>query len=281
MSKTILITGSSTGIGRASAKYFQNQGWNVIATMRTPEKEAELQTLENVLVARLDVQDHDSITGAIQEGIDRFGQIDVLLNNAGYGLMGSFESISRESIQRQFDVNVFGLFDVTRAILPHFRANRSGLIMNVSSIGGRLTFPLISPYHATKWAVEGFSESLHYELEPLGIGVKIIEPGAIATDFGSRSMDFQHDEALTDYTPMVGALMANFETMLDPANMSTAEYCAEKIYNATTDGTNTLRYLVGPDAEQFYGARSTMPEADFFEMMKAQLKLNEAAAPQG
>ena len=201
MSKTSLITGSSTGIGRAAAFKFQQEGWNVIATMRTPEKEEDLGKLENVLVTRLDVQDLASIDAAIAQGIDNFGKIDVVVNNAGYGLMGTFESASRESVKRQYDVNVFGLFDVTRAVLPHFRANQSGMYINISSIGGRMTFPLISLYHSTKFAVEGFSESLHYELDPLGIQVKLVEPGAIATDFGGRSMDFQHDESLAAYNP--------------------------------------------------------------------------------
>ena len=197
MSKTILITGSSTGIGRAAAIKFQKEGWNVVATMRSPQKETELNQLDNVIVERLDVQELASIESAMNAGIEKFGKIDVVLNNAGYGLMGSFESAKRESIQRQYDVNVFGLFDVTRAALPHFRANKSGMFINISSVGGRITFPLISLYHSTKFAVEGFSESVHYELAPLGIKVKIVEPDGVATDFGGRSLDFQHDESLT------------------------------------------------------------------------------------
>jgi NAD(P)-dependent dehydrogenase (short-subunit alcohol dehydrogenase family) len=271
MSNTILITGSSTGIGRATAKHFQANGWNVIATMRKPENEAELNQLDNVLVTRLDVQDQDSISSAIAAGIEKFGKIDVLLNNAGYGLMGSFESIPRESIQRQYEVNVFGLFDVTRSILPHFRDNKSGVIMNVSSVGGRITFPLISPYHSTKWAVEGFSESLQYELAPLGIKVKLIEPGGVATDFGGRSLDFQHDQSLTDYNEMVGKVMAAFQDPERNASMSTAEYAAEKIYHAATDGSDQLRYIIGQDAEQLLGARYGMDDPAFFSMIKGSM----------
>ena len=127
MSKTILITGASSGIGRATAKYFQAKGWNVIATMRSPQNETDLSTLDNVLVTRLDVQDSASITAAVQEGIDRFGKIDVLLNNAGYGAYGVLEATPMEKIRRQFDVNVFGLLETTKALLPHFRANRDGV----------------------------------------------------------------------------------------------------------------------------------------------------------
>ena len=271
--KTILITGSSTGIGRATAIRFQNEGWNVIATMRSPEKEEELQKLPNVRVERLDVQDKSSIDSAIQNGIEAFGKIDVLLNNAGYGLMGTFESAPSANIRRQFDVNVFGLFDVTQAILPHFRANKAGVIINISSIGGRITFPLISLYHSTKFAVEGFSESLHYELEPLGIKVKIVEPGGVATDFGSRSMDFQHNEELTDYNEYVGQVMENFQKMMDPSNMSSADHIAGIIFDAATDGSGTLRYRAGEDAHQFLGARDQMNDEEFIGMMKQNLAL--------
>lgn len=143
MNKTILITGSSSGIGKANAKLFQEKGWNIIATMRTPEKEEELNTLENVLVIRLDVLDLESIEQALAAGIDKFGKIDVILNNAGYGLMGTFESAKRESIIRQFGVNVQGLFDVTQKALPHFRKNKRGMFINISSIGRKITFPLM------------------------------------------------------------------------------------------------------------------------------------------
>ncbi len=275
MSNTILITGSSTGIGKAAAIKFQAEGWNVIATMRTPEKATDLKNLDNVLVTRLDVQDLDSIDQAIKEGVDKFGKIDVLLNNAGYGLMGTFESATRESIQRQYEVNVFGLFDVTRAILPHFRSNKNGRYINVSSIGGRMTFPLISLYHSTKFAVEGFSESLHYELEPLGIKVKIVEPGAIATDFGSRSLDFQHNENLTDYNEFVGKTMKSFEQSMNPENMSKPELVADVIFNAATDDTDQMRFHAGPDAEQLLGARKAMGDQQFFSMLKGQLGLEE------
>ncbi len=273
MSKTVLITGSSTGIGRAAAIKFQNEGWNVVATMRSPEKETELQNLDHVVVTRLDVQDLESIDSAIKQGIDTFGKIDLVLNNAGYGLMGTFESASRESVKRQFDVNVFGLFDVTRAILPHFRANKDGMFINISSVGGKMTFPLLPLYHSTKFAVEGFSECLHYELEPIGIKVKVVEPGGVATDFGGRSLDFQHNESLTEYNAFVSNVMTTFESMMQTEQMSTPEYIAEVIYAAATDGTATMRYRAGVDAEQFLTARKQMGDAEFFGMMKQNLQL--------
>lgn len=273
MKSTILITGASSGIGRATAKKFQLAGWNVIATMRSPQKEEELNTLDNVLVSQLDVQNLVSIDTAIKEGIDKFGKIDVVLNNAGYGLMGTFESASRESVARQFDVNVMGLFDVTRAVLPHFRKNKDGMFINISSIGGKMTFPIMPLYHATKFAVEGFSESLHYELDAIGVKVKIVEPGGVATDFGGRSMDFQHDQNLSEYNEFVGGVMDTFGKMMDPETMSTPEMIADVIYTAATDGESTLRYRAGADAEQLLTARKDMSDEEFVGMMKGQLGL--------
>ena len=271
MSKTILITGSSTGIGRSSVKKFQSEGWNVIATMRTPEKEEELDKLDNVFVTKLDVQDTDTIKSAFDAGVEKFGKIDVVLNNAGYGLMGTFESADDASIRRQFDVNVFGLFDVTKAALPHFRSNQSGLFINISSIGGKMTFPLMPLYHSTKFAVEGFSESLHYELGAIGVKVKLVEPGGVATDFGSRSLDYRHDESLTAYNEWVGTTFNNMMSSFKPEDMSSPELIADVIFEAATDGKDTLRYRAGADAEQLLSARASMNDEDFIGMMKQNL----------
>ncbi|MEM6264932.1 MAG: SDR family oxidoreductase [Bacteroidota bacterium] len=270
MSKTILITGASSGIGKSTAKLFQANGWNVIATMRTPEKEEELNQLDNVLVTKLDVLDVDTIDSALAAGIDKFGKIDVILNNAGYGLMGTFESAKRDSIIRQFGVNVFGLFDVTQKALPHFRANKDGMFINISSIGGRMTFPMMPLYHSTKWAVEGFSESLRWEMAQIGVKVKVVEPGGVATDFGGRSLDMQHSQELTEYNEFVGTFMTAMQQAMDPSNMSTPELIAEVIYTAATDGTDTLRYRAGADAEQLLTARANMADEEFFGMQKAQ-----------
>lgn len=271
MNKTILVTGASSGIGRATAKLFQEKGWNVIATMRTPEKETELNNLANVLVTKLDVLALDTIDSALAQGIEKFGKIDVVLNNAGYGLMGTFESAKRESIIRQFGVNVQGLFDVTQKTLPHFRKNKDGMFINISSIGGRMTFPLMPLYHSTKWAVEGFSESLRWEMAEIGVKVKIVEPGGVATDFGGRSMDMQHNAELAEYNAFVGKLMEAMQASMDPANMSKPEQIAEVIYTAATDGTGTLRYRAGADAMQLLDARSKMTDEEFFAMQQQQL----------
>ncbi|MEM9292723.1 MAG: SDR family oxidoreductase [Acidobacteriota bacterium] len=271
MSQTILITGASSGIGRATAKWFQQEGWNVVATMRSPEREEELQQLENVLVTRLDVQDAESITAAVQEGLERFGQLDVLLNNAGYGAYGLLEATPVEKIRRQFDVNVIGLLETTQAILPHFRRQGSGTVINISSIGGKMTFPLGTLYHGSKFAVEGLSEALSFELAAIGVRVKIVEPGMIATDFGGRSFDLSLDESLTEYQEVVSKLLAGFENVGD--NASPPELVAEVIYRAATDGTDQLRYTAGPDAKQIIAHRKQADDATFLAGIREQFGL--------
>lgn len=262
--KTILITGASSGIGKTTAKHFQAKGWNVIATMRNPKNEKELSELDNMHLEALDVLDAHSIESAIRGGIERFGKIDALLNNAGYGAYGPLESFPRENIVRQFNTNVIGLLDVTRAILPHFRENKSGVIVNISSIGGQITFPLGTLYHGTKFAVEGISESLHYEMKAIGVKVKIVEPGFIATDFGGRSFDFQAGE-VGDYQPVIDALMKQWQ---DPNNtVSPPSLVAEVIYSAVTDNSDQLRYRAGEDAHYLLDKRKELSDEAFFELM--------------
>ena len=268
MTRTVLITGTSSGIGRAAARLFQAKGWNVVATMRAPEKETELTRLDRTLVARLDVEDQRSIESAVQAGISAFGAIDVLVNNAGYGAFGPLEATPLEKARRQFDVNVMGLIAVTKALLPHFRAQKSGVIVNISSIGGRMTFPLGALYHGTKFAVEGLSESLHFELEPLGIAVKIVEPGGIRTDFSGRSLDFSNDPALEEYQPVVNTLLEAIGPMMK--NGSSPETIAEVVYRAATDETPQLRYAAGEDAVDILERRAASDDATFIGGLKAQ-----------
>ena len=271
MRQTIFITGASSGIGKETAKFFQLKGWNVLATMRNPENETELIGLENVFVTKLDVLDLESISQAITKGIEKFGGIDVLLNNAGYGAYGPLESFPREKILRQFNTNVIGLLDVTRAILPHFRENKKGIVMNVSSMGGKMTFPLGSLYHGTKFAVEGISESLRYEVEEFGGKVKIIEPGAIATDFAGRSFDFNYDEKLSAYQNIVGKIMSAFPQMIK--NASSTNVVTEVIYEAATDGKNRLRYMAGKDAKLYNLLNKLLGYGFIFKMNKMFFKL--------
>jgi len=269
--KTIFITGASSGIGKETAKLFQSKGWNVIATMRNPENESELKQLENVLVTKLDVLDLDSIQKAFTEGVQEFGSIDVLLNNAGYGAYGPLEAISRGQVLKQFNTNVIGLLDVTKTVLPHFRQNKKGIIINISSMGGKVTFPLGSLYHGTKFAVEGISESLNYEVAQFGGQVKIVEPGMIATDFSGRSLDFSNDETMTEYQNLVTTIMTAVPALAE--HSSPASMAAEVIFSAATDGTDQLRYIVGEDAKTLIANRQQYDDATFIDGIKSQFSL--------
>lgn len=262
--KTVLITGSSSGIGRATALRFQQTGWSVAATMRSPEKETELGKLAGITLIRLDVTSEDSIEAAIDETIKRFGGIDVVVNNAGYGLVGPFEASTPEQIRRQFETNVFGLMNVVRAVLPHMRERRAGVIINVASMGGRITFPLYSLYHGTKWAVEGFSEGLQFELEQFGIRVKIIEPGAIKTDFYDRSMDVMKKAGLVAYDSFVNRAMPNMQRAGE--NGPPPSIVSEVIFKAATDGSNRMRYQAGTNGVLFL--RRLLPDGLFMSVIK-------------
>ena len=271
MTKTVFITGASSGIGKASAKLFHEKGWNVVATMRTPDKESELDRLDRVLLTRLDVQDQHSIQTSVEAAIARFGSIDVLVNNAGYGLYGVFEAVPRDRIQQQFDVNVFGVMDVTRALLPHFRANRAGTIVNVSSGAGHFTLPMISLYCASKFALEGFTEALSYELLALDIGVKLVVPhgGVAETAFQQRSAtDFADENTPTDYRPFLDRSTAAFARMGGALTMTSRDV-ADVVLKAATDGTSRLRYLVGDDARGIVKARHEMADQDYVDFMRS------------
>lgn len=265
MKKTVFITGASQGLGKTAAKRFAAEGWNVIASMRSPEKENELTLLDNILVIKVDVQDKASIEAGIATTIAQFGKIDVLINNAGYGLFGAFELATDEQIRTQFDVNVFGLMNATRAVLPHFRSNKAGTIINISSMGGRVSFPVISLYNASKFAVEGFTEALQYELAPFNISLKLIEPGVIATNFDNAA-NFTANNDITDYNDYVNAFLGHWMS-LNP-NPATSEQVVDVVYTAATDGKKQLRYIATPDAELMIHARETKTEADYLQWMK-------------
>lgn len=267
MKKTVLVTGASSGFGRETVKLFVNKGWNVIATMRSPEKETELSRLDGVVVVRLDVTDKDSIREAVDAGARQFGGIDVLVNNAGYGAFGALEAAPEEVIRQQFEVNLFGLIEVTKAVLPGMRARKSGVIINVSSIGGRVTFPFSTLYHATKFAVEGLTESLQYELNPLGIRMKIVEPGGYKTNFAGRSMSLYGGGGIDAYQERIDRFLGLLEHW--PMSENIGEV-ADVIFEAATDGTEKLRYPVGHDAAPLLEARRQMDDVDFKKMMQTQ-----------
>lgn len=264
MNKVVLITGASSGIGLHTAKLFQTKNWKVAATMRAPEKAEELKRIVDVECFRLDVTDVGSIKSAIAATLEKFGRIDAVVNNAGYGLIGPFEAASQEQIEKQFETNVFGLMNVCREIIPIFRQQKSGHIVNVASVGGRMAFPFYSLYHATKWAVEGFSESLQYELEPFNIHVKIIEPGPIKTDFYARSQDITSKEDLTAYDAFTSRAMQNMQKAGEEAPDGTV--VAQTIYDAMNDGSTKLRY--GVNTKGILKLRRLLPESVFFSIIR-------------
>lgn len=272
MNRTIFITGASSGIGKATAHFFHTKGWNVIATMRDPHRATTLSSLENVRVLRLDVTDPESIDAAVSAGIAHFGKIDVLLNNAGYGAVGLLEATSSDKIRRQFDTNVTGLLETTRAVLPHFRANGKGIVINISSTAGIAGFPLSTLYCATKFAVEGLTEALGFELEAIGLAVKLIEPGNTGTDFSGRSLDLSTDDSLLEYrevTQKFAAVAAgrNLAPAADPLVV------AEVVYRAATDGTRQLRYTAGDDARALALARKSTEDEIFRQGIRDQFGL--------
>jgi NAD(P)-dependent dehydrogenase (short-subunit alcohol dehydrogenase family) len=254
MAKTIFITGTSSGIGRDTALYFAARGWNVAATMRDPLKADPVLKHPQTSLFALDVTNADSIARAITETLNRYKKIDVLLNNAGYGLFGPIEAIGSQQIQQQFATNLFGLIGVTQQIIPVMRDAGEGLIINVSSIIGRMALPYASSYIATKFAVEGLSESIRYELEPFNIRVKIVEPGSINTDFGKGSKQ-------TAVSGPYRASMTKFLAVFTKSNSAGAkpDEVAKVIYRAANDPSNRLRYLAKPGP--FYRMNRILPDA--------------------
>ena len=264
--RTIVVTGASSGIGRATARLFHQKGWNVVATMRHPEAETELKDAPRLKRVALDVQEPESAKRAVSAAIEAFGGIDVWLNNAGYGAFGPLEAGTRDQIVRQFDVNVFGLIACIQAVAPHFRERKAGVLINVSSVGGQMVVPAFAAYNATKFAVEALSEGLWYELGWFGIKVKVIEPGAIQTDFGGRSADVWDISNFPEYRPFmdkVKAARARFTR-----SSSSPELVAEVIFKAATDPSDRMRYAAGADARRFIPLRRVLGAQNAMRMMR-------------
>ena len=264
MNKVVLITGASSGIGKETAKLFQSKNWKVAATMRTPANADDLQKIVDIECIRLDVTDIDSIKAAIAATLEKFGRIDAVVNNAGFAVVGPFEAATEEQIERQMRTNVYGVMNVCREILPHFREQKCGTIVNVASMGGRITFPLYTIYHASKWAVEGFSEALQYEVKDFGIKIKIIEPGPIKTDFYERSMSISKREGLTAYDKFVARAMPNLQKAGEAGE--DASIVADAIYRSVTDDSWQMRYPANSRAILI--ARRLLPDWLFLPIVR-------------
>lgn len=273
--KTVLITGCSSGFGRLTAKLFHNNGWNVIATMRTPEQESELIKLSNILVTKLDVSDPQSVSKAVAEGIAEFGGIDVLVNNAGVAGFGVFEQWQENDVNAMFEINVFGTMRVTKAVLPHMRKQGQGVIINLSSLAGLFGAPFSSVYSASKYAIEGFTDSLAMEYAPFNIKVKCIAPGSYETQLVS-SVNLKNlengDEQIRDYSLKMSQKMnASIESMRQQGEQkSDPQEVADKIYHCATEET-PVHNVSGADAEAIKQMLTTMPESEFMKTISDML----------
>jgi NAD(P)-dependent dehydrogenase (short-subunit alcohol dehydrogenase family) len=269
MAATVLITGSSSGFGKASAAHFLARGWNVIATMRTP-RPTLFEESDRLLVTALDVTDPASIINAVAEGIARFGQIDVLVNNAGIGLFSALEATPDDVIWQAFETNTFGVMAMTRALVPHMRERGSGTIINVTSSTGIAPMPLVAVYTASKYAIEGFSESLAYELGAFGVHVRIVEPGlAPTTGFAANSGGRRDDLMPAAYMPYASRYLESMQTY--PMPFTTGEDVAEAVFRAATDDGERLRYPAGGDSVLLAELRQTLPEQAFMAHIRSMV----------
>lgn len=269
MKKTMLITGSSSGVGAATARYFAEHGFNVVATVRNPDADHALDGIANLMVVRLDVEDTASIDNALTVALERFGRIDVVINNAGYGQYGVIEGMPIEKIRKNYDVNVFGVINVIQRVIPILRQQGGGMILNVGSCGGIFGLPNSSVYISTKFALEGFTESIAYELASQHIVVKLFEPGGIMTPFHERSARESNGNG---NVPAYDAFLASTQEAMTKLaeGVATPEQVAKDIYAAATDGTDRLRYCAPYGVEHLVKARRELDDQAYERFMRAQ-----------
>jgi NAD(P)-dependent dehydrogenase (short-subunit alcohol dehydrogenase family) len=271
--KVAIVTGSSSGIGYATSLLLARNRFHTYATMRNIEKSADIQEIANkerlpLQVIQLDVNDDASIRNSIKRVEREKERIDVLVNNAGYGLVGAFEDLSVEEIKSQFETNFFGVIRLTQQVLPIMRKQKSGTIVNVSSGAGRIGFPGMSAYVSSKFALEGLSESMSYELEPFGIKVVIIEPGVIRTNFKKNSVMSKKsldNSSISPYSTIIQKIDSSISSIIEHA--TPPEEVAKAILHAITSNNPELRYLVGNDMIMMAETKKSMSDEDFRKMM--------------
>ena len=272
--KVAVVTGSSTGIGYETSLILARNGFLTYATVRNLNKSESMKSIatkENlpIHIKQLDVTDDISVKNAVEAISSETGRIDILVNNAGYGLNGAFEDLAMDEIKAQYETNLFGLIRTTQAVLPIMRRQKSGTIINISSGAGRFGFPWSSAYVSTKFAVEGLSESMSYELEPFGIKVVLVEPGVIKTNFlDGMVIAKKSQDPKSPYSQIIQKMVNGLEEMMK--NKSPPDLVAKVVLNAVTSENPSLRYLAGNDAEQWLGKRNTSDE-EFYKMMKQNL----------
>src|SRR5215204_2287983 len=275
--KVAVVTGSSTGIGYETSLILARNGFLTYATMRNLNKSENIKMViakENlpIQIKQLDVTEDVSVKNAIRSISSETGRIDVLVNNAGYGLNGAFEDLAMDEIKAQYETNVFGLIRTIQAVLPIMRSQKSGTIVNISSGAGRFGFPSGSAYVSTKFAVEGLSESMSYELEPFGIRVVIVEPGVIRTNFGDGLVVAKKSQdPNSPYSQMIQKIATSFEEMMK--NASSPDLVAKVVLNAIKDENPSLRYLAGDDVEKWLGGKRKIADEELYKTMRQNLMM--------
>lgn len=274
--KVAIVTGSSSGIGFETSLTLARNGFHTYATMRNMEGEkskplTEVAKNENLQLRaiELDVDNDKSVIDAINTIVEERERIDVLINNAGYALGGALEDSSMDEIKAQFETNFFGAVRATKAVLPVMRRQGAGKIVNITSMGGRIAIPLSSSYHGSKFALEGLSESIRYELEPFGIKVILIEPGAVGSNFWKNiKIAKSSSDSNSPYTQFGNKILKAYEQM--EQNTISPSVVAKTILDAVTSNNPQLRYLVGEDAAKTLEARKNMPDNEFGDLIKKQ-----------
>ena len=276
--KVAIVTGSSSGIGFQTALMLARNGYSTYASMRNIDKSKTITEIAKkerlpLQAIQLDVNDDVTVKNAINKIVKDGKRIDVLINNAGYGLFGALEELSIEEIKAQFETNFFGVVRVTQAVLPTMRnQNGGGTIVNISSVGGQVSVPILSAYNSTKFALEGLSESLSHELGPFGIRVIIIEPGFIKTNIMNSSVLAKRASVENSpYYSFTKKIESYFKSMMDNPESSNPEEVAKIILHAVTSDNPQLRFTVGNDASALVQAKRKMSESDFINLIKQQL----------
>lgn len=271
--KTIFITGTSSGLGKLTAKYFAEQGWNVAATMRTPEKETELTSIENIKIFKLDVTNLEQVKTAVSLAIETFGNIDVVVNNAGMGTYGALELAKEEDIDWQFAVNTRGPINIIRAFLPHFRANNGGMFINISSFMGVTTaVPVGSLYNMSKFALEGLTEGLYYELKPLNIHLRLIEQGGMKDNNFTENVTWNENPEITAYEAITNTVKNIFDRSDDSMKDDTLDI-TRVIYDLATGESTKFRTVIGDMGNHLMSMRHSLPIEEYLDTIASNYGL--------
>ncbi|MFD0674419.1 SDR family oxidoreductase [Cohnella sp. GCM10027633] len=273
MNKTVFITGTSSGLGKLTAIRFARMGWNVAATMRTPENETELTSYDNIRIFKLDVTDTEQVREAARQAIAAFGKIDVVVNNAGMGTYGPLELATEEAIDWQFAVNTRGPINVIRGFLPHFRANGGGMFINISSFMGITTaVPLGSLYNMSKFALEGLTEGLYYELQPFNIELRLIEQGGSTGNNFKNNITWNQDNDIKVYDEMMGKLLDAMDSRNIGDQLDDPQTIVDAIVAQATGESKKFRTVVGAVGNGLMEMRSAMPIEQYLETIARNFK---------